>query len=600
MAQLLELGALQISPPLTVGVITSGGYVIEACGEGGDFGSAVSIETTIETLIRDGAYVVNGEYVNREATFLIRVRGNSSAMATAEAQLFGQIGKRNTLSWTPADGFGSKCIFQVWASRMEPVSSDQWDILEQVALPNRSRVWRITLTCAPFAEAATLRTVSALTSGGSPSTSTVDACSSTSGWTGSSTVTVVSGMVGCDATGAVWLSRSGAVSMTGTPYLVVTWQSKDSPYFPSPAPLTCLADGAPIPLVAEERTVSGTVYTYKSTFYCADTSVTTFRFENNFASQVGTGRFSIDLIEKSNQAPVAGGGGLQKNLVAEISGSARTEGTIHVTAVGGLGDVLVYAYDRVDGKVFQPNLRPRRTAGGAVTSDSAMVSGGREDIVTAPASFLIPHDELPPGRYVLMVRVKSSSSSRAIPYQLAVEVGGVSPSGATISGTTTLDLPGISHYYSRALAAFDYPLIDTPLGASSTTFNLKVSVGQAVGGTCLLDEAWLFNLTTGALVQVACGSGTPTATGVANHLWITNPDVNNPNPGIFVGSAANKSNARYPTGQDLLTNEPALLGFEPKTFTPPDIGIFTSCAGVGVTDHTVDLTYPERHHTHVP
>src|SRR5690349_7353347 len=85
----------------------SSDYSVETLGEGTDWGSPEPIEQVIASLLQDGSIVVTQGYDNRTVTIrVIITASDSAALADAEAALFAEIGKANTLTYTPIDGFG--------------------------------------------------------------------------------------------------------------------------------------------------------------------------------------------------------------------------------------------------------------------------------------------------------------------------------------------------------------------------------------------------------------------------------------------------------------------------------------------------------------
>lgn len=559
---------------------TAGGYTLHALAESASWGNPVPVEVTIRTLLQDGAVVAKTGDDNREAFLRIEITGtDSAALAAGESALVAEVGKRNELTWTPADGEGEPCAFDVWTSSLEHIFDD---LNEQ---QRNCRVYGLRLVCAPYARTVDPVTVPALTSAGSLTTTLVDACSSATNWsqTGGTTFGVVSGAVQVSRTSGtapyVLTRTSSAISMSTTPYLTFRigyTNAGATPYF------TAQADGVELELVAQIRVTTGAVNIDDITFYCPDTSITVIAI-NAYEMPVLSSVFYVDNINRVNQVPFTGTA-RQKARSLVVSGSVRAPGTLSIQhASSGLGEVLCYVSPD-DSTGYRPDLRVRRTIGGTVSADTAQVSGSTEDIATL-TWFEIPTSSLRPGSYALLARVAkiSTGTARTVTWTAQAIIGGGAV-GPLLTGETVIPASSAGAWEIHHIATLALPTLAVPAESEGTVaINLISSAGLS------FDEGWLFDMTYGQLVWVNCGSGTPAAGTIHNRLWIDSPTVADPRPNVYVGTEADQGDAHYPAD--------GFSSWQQPTFDPGTVRVHT--VTTGALDADVAFEYYPRFHTHV-
>ena len=101
---------------------------------------------------------------------------------------------------------------------------------------------------------------------------------------------------------------------------------------------------------------------------------------------------------------------------------------------------------------------------------------------------------------------------------------------------------------------------------------------------------YAFNLTTGDLTHVSCGTATPAANGTSNRLWIDSPSIMNDGLGdLQRGYSADRSDSKsaYPDAAAAAVHR----------FTPPSVNAFTvtsnaSAASIGFRHHKAWLHNP--------
>lgn len=164
-----------------------GAYQLEVLAEDTSLGSPKSVLTELESFVADGSLAALTGVENRELEIMVQITASTKAgLAQGEAALVGQCSPlhgrpwRTTFSWTPPDS-GVANVFDVTAAWPE----HRFDDLGELRF---ERYYLLTLTCLPFARAQGLTTVSLAAPSSSPPTSTtINACTSLTGWSGSAT-----------------------------------------------------------------------------------------------------------------------------------------------------------------------------------------------------------------------------------------------------------------------------------------------------------------------------------------------------------------------------------------------------------------------------
>jgi hypothetical protein len=575
-----------------------GSTAAQVMAEGTSRGNPVPIEVAVKSWLQDGSIVVTQGHDNREVRVRVRfIQADLTALATLEAALFAELEKPNTLTWTPANGPAS--VFVVVTSSLEQEddflgeqSDDPW------------RTYSIRLVCEAFVRSASETVAAALAANGTTTTLVNDG-SATTNWTGavngvSTTPTVSSGAIkvtnGSAVYGAVTVSATLTTSITtsSTKYLVVDWKPEMSSNGNS---LRAFGDGVELSRAAE--TVSPTAGFIRTWFGpVAASSIAALRLDHltSILSPVDGGydgsaaairSLYIDNINRTDIKPSLGTA-RQLLRAVPIGGSARSGASLAVEhSTNALGDVLVYVYPN-SAVAYSPPLRPYRVAGGATTtSDSTLVSGARDAINGATATFDVPVSQLVAGGHLLVVRAYSNILAAATLSWTASTRIGSTALGSTVSGSRACTSAEISGPAILALGKVVLPTVDASPSSASTV--VRITITATSSGGVDLDEAWLFNTEIGALIgPVACGSGAAASGGPARRLFIEPPSISTPRPRLLIGHAADRSDAFYPAG--------ALGGWQFPEFKPPSVNVLT--VTTNALDASVTVRNFNRWHTH--
>lgn len=543
----------------------SNAYKIEALGtdSGLSLGNAVPITQQLQTFLQYGSVVVNNGWENRDLVVTVRVKGTGAQMAAAEAALFAEVGKPNTLTYTPPASGSPATVFNVFYSSFEATPDD---LMEQAATAGR-RLYTIRLTCDPFAYSATLTTVAALAASGSTTTN-VDTGSSTTGWTatvngGAVSPAVVSGAV--VATGGSAMSGVIPVVMTrvslgattsSTKYLIVDWRVGTGAWSDS---FTATGDGTALTMVANGPSPT-TGYT-RTTFFVAASSLSTLvlTVATDSGASLVTRSVSIDNVAVSDVRPTMGSARQQLRSLA-IAGSAPTIGSLSIQhSTTSLGHTLVYTCPD-DGAGYVPACSSYRVSGPGLTADAGTVSGFHGIMNAGTTTYNILPSSLPAGEYLLMASIGGTTATGTVSYTFTPQVNSTTV-GPVLSGSAVVTTTPAYTFFR--LGMVHLPSVDLPPNPLAW-----MQLTLASTATQFLDEVYLFNLTTGDLTQVACGTGTAASGGPANRLWIDSPSLLNGALGRYLmGFAADRSDAysAYPSAAAVGVHE----------FLPPSVKVFT-------------------------
>lgn len=569
---------------------------IEAGGEGADFGNAEPIEKTILSFLIDGSIDTYESFGNRELTLpLVLCATTSAGLAAAEAALMAevskanQVGINNTLVWTPPEQsptVAAPCVFDV--ARAWPTFA--FNDLQELQY---RRGYNLTLSALPFVRSQVATTVTnAAPTGSAPTTALLDNCNATTGWSigGTSGTTTSLTADGASIRGKVTntlgtarqiqvnLARTfSSVNMSATPYIRIemgtgAWRNT-GPIFPEVSINGVVLDGP--------AAQSGSVVWYQMPF--GATTLTTLvikAFTQVEAATTANLTLRLDDIQRSS-AYYDASGSRQRSFNLPVKGSARTQGSLSIIdPTVALGSVLVYAATAGETPLAQPNLRTRRTAGSTETTDTSLVSGKYSDLATNHV-FQIPAVNLDRGGYVLYARIKHTS---AADYTLTW-------AAKSVMGTTTVDASQ-SGTQKVTLAANTWtvvPVAAMPLPTAQMGPNGIVQVELSSTSGVLLDEAWLFNLDTGRLVHVECGTGTPAAGGPANRAYIVAAALSSPTPKVLIGTADEQADAYNPGVSVRSFGQPVIV--------PPSMSVFVVTSNSIAAD--VTLEYFARYFSHV-
>ena len=536
-------------------------------------GAPAPVDVTVQTLLQNSSSVMTDRYDNREVTFKVRISApDGVALAEGEAALFGELGKPNLLIWTPPALFAPQTVFRVITSSMEPEIDDLSELRAR-------RVYSIRLVCEAFNRSVDEVTVEAEfqpESGGSPVTpidTLVDACASTTGWSAvaaGSSVVASGGTLHTDpAVGYPRLLRTGSIDMSATEFLAV-----DVKIVGGGAPTVRLnATGS---LIAPSGSGASTTAGYTRYFYRSPyTTITSVEVGYPFTGST-TGRIYAAEVRKRNSPPSAGTL-RQKTFIAEVPGSAPSDGTLEVYHdTDGLGQVLLYTWPQDGGQGFTPALRELLSSSGTTTTDSALVSGARNDLAATAVAYAIPADQVAPGTYEVGAWLKSSTAAtRPVTVVAWTEVASVAVREATFTTQVTFAASGTWYYVP--LGRVELPVNYLPVGSDAL---VKVGFESSEASGIDVDEAYLFNVDSGALTVVDCEDLT--------RLWVNSATTEWPMPTILRGDAEDGSDS-YSTGD-------TVTAWGVHEIAPPFINVFAVTPGA--LDAGVRLRLTPAWHTH--
>lgn len=529
-------------------------YSTSVIAEGTSKGAPVPIEVAVKSWLQDGSVVATQGFDNRTVTLRVKMRGpNLTAVSQAEAALHAELGKPNTLTWTPASGPAS--VFVVVTSSMEHAPSTDEDLAEALAIPWRT--FNMRLVCEAHVRSTGEVTVPALAATGS-TTTLVDNGSATTNWTGthngvSATVAVVSGAVGVTTASVIGestisLTRTASITTSLTKYLQIDWKPTSGAYVLNTRTIQVYGDGVLLPQITPNVSVTGGLI--RTTVYVAAASVAALRMDYFTRSLTGGGTnsnqpqartFHVDNINRTDVTPIIGTSRQQARAFA-LTGSARAQGSLQIShASNALGDVLAYVWDDPDedATLYSPAMKQYYSVAG--TADAATVFGTR---ITLAAGSTMPVDvpaaAMPDGQYVIFARAAATAGSFT---------GALSASTKTMINATNLDTEVES---AQATAAFTtafavYPVCKMILPSVAvrdrSTATVRLALWNRSASSIYLDEVWAFNLSLGQLIWVQCGTGAAASGGPSRNLFIDPPTVDNPRPSILRGHATDGSDA---------------------------------------------------------
>lgn len=541
---------------------------------GRDFGAAEVSGDSLPLLLQDGEIEVSTRAGNRTMTFAVLLEGDLLSIAEAETALALEADKpRNLLTLEPGDGFGPAAVYETFRAQLTQEFSDE---AEQAGM----RIWRVTLRARPFARSAAPVESVGTTSGGAPPTVvTVDAGSAVTQWASTGTLSDQGSFlrstvpfIGNQFFKAVLTYTAlSPVTMTGTPLLTLAmWRTTGGVEAALPVAPTLLLDGAACVLVGAQN--EGTRQRYYWQVPAGVTSFTQAKVEYLERRAAGAaGPIDFNSLQRTEAMAVVGTL-RQKLLAVEVSGSARTEGSLLVEhETSPLGSTLIYTWPQHLSPSYSPPLRTRRVSGGTATTDTALVSGAR-DLLDTALVFDVPVSDLIAGTHQLVARLKSDlATAQTINFSAQLRIGGVDV-GTAAAGSHVHTFGTTGTWRNVVLGRLMLPPADVPAGSTAT---VRVTVVAANAGVSNidLDEAWLFNTTVGDLSWVECPS--------SKRLWLNSATTAVPRPTIYRGNNEDQTDAHYP-GDDV-------KAFGAHRFTPPLMNVFTVTSGA--LDAAVSLTH---------
>lgn len=526
-------------------------------GFGTEYQDADTTEDVLASLLSDGDLEVSSRRGNRTITLPVLIEGTLSQIAAAEAALAAEAEKgQNVLTVEQGDGVAPSMQFKL--TRKTKITWNRDDEYERSGF----RSYTLTMRALPFPQSTTETVIAPFTPPVSVTTVTVDDGTSTTGWTsspgspstsgGAVRATSTLGVGGVSPT-VLSLTRTGSIATSATQYIGIDClMTLDG----LPGTPTVLLDGVVTASVTSVVLGSG----YRRVWVQAPGSsvnTVTVRMSVAFggAPPAKSMTLAVDQIQRSNSySAVSTTKQLQRTLT--IAGSAPGVGSVAIEhETSALGDVLLYT----NPTAYSPALRSLRTSGPSTpTTDATSVSGAYDTISGAtPVVCTVPYSGLVDGEYLVMARVQTSTT-----LTMTVTAATVSGSTSVASEARSISLGTLAAWTFVRVGMIHLPVMDAG-PSTSQTFTVTRSTG-----TLSLDELYLFNLTTGRLSQLACGTASPSAGGASNRVWVESPSVDNEGLGrLLRGYAADQSDAysAYPTAASPAVHE----------FIPPEVMAFT-------------------------
>ncbi|WP_148046011.1 hypothetical protein [Nocardioides marmoriginsengisoli] len=516
---------------------------------------------------------------------------DSNALAVAEQALMFESYRRNLLTWTPPDGAGEPCVFTVVMSSFDEVPNDLND-LRVIA------TYGLKIQAEPYVRAQTMVSATKSTQSGTQVITSIDACTSATGWAfqkqpaGGPPTSAPPGVIG-----GGWLSgvasdiftnlatrvsmvRTGlSTSLAGSPYIRIEATSTltNAKYAYGTSGMTFKLNGIVAPVAVQE----GNLYWFDAAALGISTlNSLEITVQAGGTSSTNSVRINAYDVSRSNMLGTKATN-RQLSRILQVAGSARTQGSLVLSdETKALGTALIYTCPATPG-LEQPSLRRLLTSGNSPTVDSTLISGFSSDINTLH-TFDVPTTGLPPGGYLLLARLGIGSvliSPWTITWAAKSRQAGVNLPGVQ-TGTRVIASPPQWDIYEIGTMT----LPPRKMGSGGL-----VRIELSCNSSCLIDEAWLFNIDTGRLTRVECGTGAPTPGTLANRLWLDSPTLESPVPTVWLGTEADRSDSYHAAAE--------LKSFGNHEFVPPEMNVFTVTSYAQET--TITLSHYPRFHTRV-
>lgn len=592
----------------SVDLLGMDGY--EALGDDGSWGSPQPIDVTLQSLLQDGSVVVTQGYDNREVSLRVRLTGSDSAeLASLESTLFAEVGKRNTLTYVPPDGWGPASVFEVVTSRLEHTLDDVAEVM------SCERTYGLTLVCEPFARSADQFTVVGATVSDPaptppPPTTITDGVSGTN-WTVHTAKPTTYGGVAFSTNPILQLGYNkrdvktthvyeytATFSVGQQKYLAIDWDMRGE--------YASMSDISPAVMLnnAANSTTGGTSLLrvgqmasptnpgYTRTLWAIPSSIATVTRIRITSTMQAYGPdatwnsyergIAVRLIQLTSQ-PLSSGTARQKTMTITVPGSAPTVGSLQVShSTTALGDLLAYSWAD-SGCGYTPPMRGFRVSGGTLTVDSSAYSGAY-DSLGAPVTYERSTQQVPMGLYVIYARLRlDNGASATVQIDASTLIGGNQLPGSAVTSKQLIS-GTIGAWKIVPIGRMMLPTVDA---GSNGTLRLVVSNG---GPSALsLDEIYLCNATIGRATVVNAGTlgTTPTPGAAPSTIWINSPTTDSPRPSVTAGVATD--------GSDAYNIESLVSSSQPHRWEPPSVSVFTACNAL---DATTTLTGYPRWHTH--
>jgi hypothetical protein len=591
----LTWGALDFVDPNP----TADGYLLEAIGEETKFGNPKAEIQVVRSLLTDGSLAVLEGWDNREVPIRVRISAPEAtagpALAAAESALMAEIQatSKSPLIYTPAATDAAVCVFDVVAATLERDTQGEWDKEEALW---EYRYFTLTLTCLPFARPEDTVVVPAIPvppTPGSPTTIDIDTCTSAAGWSYNGSQNILTGSLvalassggSVNGSGTVHyyngslpgyvVRRPGTLSMGATPYLKITATLTGGPT-PRMGIVGFTSFDEAVAIAPSTLVVGATDF-----YFLPNTALTNldmYVFAGTGIAEGATLSSQIHNIARTDSLPSIGSTRQQARQTT-VAGSAPTQAAIRLfdATPAALGtEILVHSSRNT---AWQPALRPYRTTSATVTTDSAMVSGGRNTL-TSSMVFRIAASKFTEGTYSLMARM-SVSTSAALGWSVRmVSSAGAATVGSSVVVSGSVTVPVTTGYQVLNLAAIPLPVVKAEA-------DQMVELTLTGTANMTVDEAWLFGLHDGVLTWIRDADS-------LTWIEIRSPELGAARPSIYGGTGAKGANSIDVSWKAAGSTYGS---FGSHRFEPGLMQIFTVTSTSLVSQSEIEF-YP-RYHSHV-
>jgi hypothetical protein len=556
-------------------------FHIEAQAAEATWDNPVPIDVSVQRWLTDGAVASTQGHDNRTPYFKVIVSAATSLELAAGERALAARAERiqrgeqiALLTWISAEGrtVAPASVFEVWTWHLE----HEFDADRE----NRvARMYGVRCTAKPWVRSLDLTQVVAVTtSAGAPTVISIDACTSTTGWTGTPNAPTTSSgavrettTVSLAGSGLLTLKRTGTVTGLGAVrYLTVDFALTGA----SLNSIVVKVDGVALNRVRWLGTV-----TYWA--LAGRTSFTTLEVVAYFTINHG-GTVALAVNDVS-AVDVIGGVGSAKQLTRslDVGGSVPTSGSLEIASPDATALGTVLAYTCVGSSGYSPPMRQYRTSGNTVTPDAAAVSGNHEALVTTgtPAgtiTYQIPPNLIREATYAVVARVQTDTGGTPATFTVKSWVQSSSFFDQIVS-TQTLVTSGVWQWV--VIGALTLPTQALPPEA---TTSIKVTLSATGSGTIIVDELYVLDLTHGAVSLLDCGTAT--------RVWIEAPDVDpvRNRPAIYLGTTDDRSDA-------IGARQDQILSMGEHDLAPEGSSLLTVTDGVGNASATA--SFYQRWHT---
>lgn len=574
------------------------GYLFHAIADGTTLGNPEADYEVVQSLLRDGALAVRGRRKNRTQVFRLACSAPSAiagpALAAGEKALMDQVQMDSPppLIYEPIATDAVPGAFDVVvAEDPEWDTSDGWDLDES---KRGVRYYTLTLTVLPFVRGLEKVVVPAIAvppdPGGAAVFVNLDTCDATTNWSFSDAdpaskfsgaLGITSGAVRVTETNTnpfyatvypgMTLVRTGALSVSGNPYLAVDVQSSHPSAHGVP---TVTIDGVAKAPLAAEPTAGGRTRIYVATGDFSTLSVSV-PYVPAGPSASGARWLEVANVARTDTIGDKANSTLrQQSRTATVAGSAPTQASIRLydaTPAPLGGEILVHTSSNLG---WRPSLRGWLDSSAPVTADAARVSGGRHTLGT-PSVFLFPASTITEGTYSLMALMSVTAGAPLGWSARMVDSTGAATVGSSVVISDSVDLPTTTGYELLNLAAIPLPV----LRAEADQMIELTLTGTA---NMSLDEGLLMGLHDGVVTWL-------TDTDSMSWIEIRSPELGAARPSVFGGTGA------FGTGSVCVDWKCGSFGSH--EFNPGLVQIYTLAASSLVSQSEIE--YYERNHSHM-